>query len=88
MTEDEYTPTTDDVRNEYTRYGVYPADEFNRWLETEREAVHREKRPELDAHKLASLIWETSRADEGTISATGALIIAHAIINQRAELYG
>lgn len=36
---------------------------------------------EIDADELARLIWETSRADEGTISVTGALIVAHAIIN-------
>ena len=33
--------------------------------------------PEKDA--LAELIWNTSRADEGTISATGANIIARAL---------
>lgn len=29
--------------------------------------------------KLAKLIWETSHADEGTISATGAHVIARAV---------
>lgn len=29
---------------------------------------------------LARIIWETSRADEGTISATGANIVAAALI--------
>lgn len=28
----EYTPTTEDVRNEYTDFDIYPADEFDRWL--------------------------------------------------------
>lgn len=31
---------------------------------------------------LARVIWETSRRDEGTISATGANIVARAILNE------
>lgn len=31
-------------------------------------------------HGLGKLIWETSHADEGTISATGANIVAQAIL--------
>lgn len=42
----------------------------------ERENTQRERE-----RTLARLIWETSRADEGTISATGADIIAEAILN-------
>ena len=35
----------------------------------------------LDNTGLGALIWETSRADEGTISAAGASIIAKAILS-------
>lgn len=35
----------------------------------------------LDNTGLGALIWETSRADEGTISATGASIVAKAILS-------
>jgi len=35
----------------------------------------------LDNTGLGALIWETSRVDEGTISATGASIIAKAILS-------
>lgn len=34
-----------------------------------------------DASSLARIIWDTSRADEGTISATGADIVAKAILD-------
>lgn len=33
----------------------------------------------IDVEDLAASIWEASRADEGTISATGAKIVAQAV---------
>lgn len=39
----------------------------------------------LDVDEMASLIWETSRHDEGTISATGAKHVAQVL---RARLLG
>lgn len=37
-------------------------------------------RPPVEARDLGKIIWETSRADEGSISATGADIIASALL--------
>lgn len=37
--------------------------------------------------EIAKLIWETSRADEGTISATGADIIADALMEHLPEFW-
>ena len=34
----------------------------------------------MSIEEIAKIIWETSRADEGTISATGANIIAKALV--------
>ncbi len=39
----------------------------------------------LEVEEMAALIWETSRRDEGTISATGAKHVAQAL---RAHLLG
>lgn len=38
-----------------------------------------------DRDRLASVVWEASRADEGTISATGANVVADAIIRDQAD---
>ena len=37
--------------------------------------------PEVERNRLAETIWNASRADEGTISATGANVVADAIMN-------
>lgn len=42
---------------------------------------HASKVTDDDATALARIIWTTSRADESTISATGADIVARAILN-------
>lgn len=36
--------------------------------------------PMFDVDKLTEVIWRTSRADEGTISVTGANIVARAVV--------
>lgn len=41
--------------------------------------------PDSERGRLAAIIWEASRADEGTISATGANIVADAILAADSE---
>ena len=69
----DYNPETTDGPDEFCPFHGRSYGEWVEWAE-------RVEAPAADRHEVAEVIWTTSRADESTISATGANHVADALL--------
>ncbi|MBN0040206.1 hypothetical protein JN535_08505 [Cellulosimicrobium cellulans] len=79
-----YFPETNDGRAEF-EFAAARGNVHRLVRADDAEHAHATVSAALEVDEMAALIWETSRRDEGTISATGAKHVAQAL---RAHLLG